>query len=251
MMGRVVVPALVAWLIVLWPMPTMAEGECVTVLNKGVGGSSSRDLLKSFAVAVEAFRPQHVVILVGMNDAGNTNKLVPMREYEHNLSALVEKTRGLGARAYLVTVHAIVEAEHASRHKPELLPPEGMNKKLAEYNVVVEKVAVAKGVPLIRFDEVFELRGGPRKLTRNKENMNISDGVHLTAEGYRLLAQTVFDVLRGRVKPGESVVCLGDSLTFGSGIAGQGSATGQTYPAWLWAFLNGQAAPPAAAGGTK
>jgi lysophospholipase L1-like esterase len=236
MFWRIAVSALVAGLV-----PTafaLAQEKAILVLNKGVGGSTTRDLLKSFAASVEALHPQHVVLFVGMNDAGNTHKLVPIEEYEANLITLIAKIRGVGARPYLAAIHSIVEAEHASRHKKELLPPEGMNKKLEKFNHVIMKVAEAQKVPVIRFDQAFQASGGARKLTRNKENMSISDGVHLTADGYRLLAQTVFRTLRDKVQPGETVVCLGDSLTFGSGVPGQGTATGQTYPALLSAFLN-------------
>jgi lysophospholipase L1-like esterase len=215
-----------------------AQEKPILVINKGGGGSSTRDLLKSLPASVEALHPQRVVVFVGMNDAANTYKLVPIEEYEGNLRTLVEKIRGLGAMPYLVTIHSIVEAEHASRHRKELLPPEGMNKKLARYNEAIVKVAEAEKVPLVRFDQLFEANGGARKLTRNMENMKISDGVHLTPEGYRLLAQAVYDVLRTHVKPGETVVCFGDSLTFGSGMKGEGTATGETYPARLAALLN-------------
>ena len=236
MWGRIVIVAVGVGLVPL--ALALAQERPVSVINKGVGGSSTRDLLRTFQAAVESLHPEHVVVYAGMNDAGNTHKLVPIEEYEANLNTLIEKIRAVGATPYLVTIHSIVEAEHASRHKKELLPPDGMNKKLARYNEVILKVAAAQRVPVIRFDQVFEANGGARKLTRNKENMKISDGVHLTPEGYRLLAQAAYDVLRTRVKPGETVVCFGDSLTFGSGMQGEGTATGQTYPARLAALLN-------------
>ena len=233
---RIVVVAVIVGMMPL--ALALAQERTVSVVNKGVGGSTTRDLLKAFPTAVEPLRPQHVVLFVGMNDAANTGKLVSIEEYETNLNTLIGRIRGLGAAPYLVTIHSIVEAEHATRHKKELLPPEGMNKKLAKYNEVIVRVAESEKVPVVRFDRVFEANGGARKLTRNRESMKISDGVHLTPEGYRLLAQTVYEVIHERVKPGETVVCLGDSLTFGSGMQGEGTATGQTYPARLAEMLN-------------
>jgi lysophospholipase L1-like esterase len=237
MPGRIVAITLLMALVPMALAP--AQEKSIVVVNKGVGGSTTRDLLKSFPTAVEALHPQHVVLFVGMNDAANTHKLVPIEEYEANLNALIEKISAAGATPYLVTIHSIVEAEHAARHKKELLPPDGMNKKLAKYNEVILKVAKARKVAVVRFDQVFEANGGARKLTRNMESMKISDGVHLTPDGYRLLSQAVFEALRGKVKPGDAVVCFGDSLTFGSGMTGQGTATGQTYPAFLAGLLNG------------
>ncbi|MCX6997378.1 MAG: hypothetical protein NTV49_09895 [Kiritimatiellaeota bacterium] len=51
------------------------------------------------------------------------------------------------------------------------------------------------------------------------------------------LADEVAQALRGRVKAGETVACVGDSLTYGSHMAGEGTATGTTYPAFLAGML--------------
>ena len=62
--------------------------------------------------------------------------------------------------------------------------------------------------------------------------------MHLTADGYQLLADTVAKVLSGKVKDGDIVVCFGDSLTYGTAMEGAGTSTGETYPAVLRMKLN-------------
>jgi lysophospholipase L1-like esterase len=57
--------------------------------------------------------------------------------------------------------------------------------------------------------------------------------VHLTAAAYALLGQSVFEAIGSRVQAGETVVCFGDSLTFGAGVQGAGTASCETYPAAL------------------
>ena len=47
------------------------------------------------------------------------------------------------------------------------------------------------------------------------------------------LGKRAFEVIGERVKHGDTVVCFGDSLTFGAGAKGAGTVTGETYPAAL------------------
>ena len=103
-------------------------------------------------------------------------------------------------------------------------------------------LAKANGLPVADLRELVQSRGGPTKtaegLLRNESNSRSRDGVHLTAEGYRLLAERVAKCMEGRIRPGEIVVCLGDSITFGAHMPGQGTTCGETYPAWLSVMLN-------------
>ena len=77
-----------------------------------------------------------------------------------------------------------------------------------------------------------------KSLIRNKANAKSLDGVHLTQEGYRLMAEMIAGLLKDTVKPSDVVVCFGDSITLGAGMKGQGTAFGETYPAWLAVCLN-------------
>jgi lysophospholipase L1-like esterase len=60
-----------------------------------------------------------------------------------------------------------------------------------------------------------------------------------------LLGQCVFEAVGAGVKAGDTVVCFGDSLTFGSGVKGAGTAEGEAYPAVLRRLFEqrGRAAP--------
>ena len=48
-----------------------------------------------------------------------------------------------------------------------------------------------------------------------------------------LVEESFFDVLRPRLRRQETIVCCGDSLTFGYQNVGAGSSEGETYPAML------------------
>lgn len=66
-----------------------------------------------------------------------------------------------------------------------------------------------------------------------------TDGVHLTAKGYALLAATVRKALPEHIDSGSAILCIGDSLTYGIGVrpAGGGPEGTVTYPAQLQFLL--------------
>jgi lysophospholipase L1-like esterase len=108
---------------------------------------------------------------------------------------------------------------------------------LADYNAAVEELAREKSLPLVDFRAVVEAHGGAviaeDSLIRCEKNGGGTDGVHLTPAGYQLLGEAVFEAIGDRVAPGETVVCFGDSLTYGVRVEGAGTVTGETYPAVL------------------
>lgn len=53
-----------------------------------------------------------------------------------------------------------------------------------------------------------------------------------------MLAKTFYDVIAGKLKGNETIVCVGDSLTFGYQNPGAGTADGETYPAAFKQMLN-------------
>ena len=107
---------------------------------------------------------------------------------------------------------------------------------------MLKDLARKRAVHLIQLDELFRARGEPKEdntsLLRNTANSKTTDGVHYTAAGYALLAEAVTGALAGKIKPGQRIVCFGDSLTFGAGAKGAGTIEGDTYPAKLATFLN-------------
>ena len=76
---------------------------------------------------------------------------------------------------------------------------------------------------------------------RNPANSGAVDSVHPTAEGYRMMARALYRRFQEFDWHPRRVVCLGDSITCGAYMEGQGSATGETYPAFLKQLLDGDA----------
>jgi len=212
----------------------------VLVVNKGIGGSSTRDALARFERDVIEVKPDHLILYFGINDAGNSKKLVPLDEYVRNMQTMIDRARAAGVETVvLVTLNPVVIDYWALRH------PTHPNKTQAHfdtYDAAVRKLAEKNGLPIADLRALINQHGGATQarscLIRNEKNSRMKDGVHLTAEGYRLMAELFVPIFKDRIKPGQTVVCFGDSITYGAGMKGAGTACGATYPAWLWLHLN-------------
>lgn len=214
-----------------------AEGPKVTVVNKGFSGCNTRNALQLVDKEVLPLKPQHAVVYFGMNDAMNSGNLLPLAEYEANLRTVVKKLTDGGVQTVaLVTLNPVIEAYVQARH-PKHPQKAALQAYLATYDQAVRKIAKEEMLPLVDLRAIIEKNGGPviseKSLIRCEKNGGGKDGVHLTPAAYALLGQRVFEVIGERVKPGDTVVCFGDSLTFGANVKGAGTVTGETYPAAL------------------
>lgn len=224
--------------------------KVVTVHNYGVPGANSRETLARLPKYL-AERPEHVVVFLGTNDAFWTVKLVAPKQFQKNLRAIVEKTRKSGAKSILLlTIHPVNTQYLVERH-PKHPQRSRLQEHLDEYNVAIREVAKQTGATLVEWRNRFltesrsdgdaieeAVQDREASLLRCVANSGARDGVHLTANGYRLLADEVAKALRDRVRPGETVACIGDSLTYGSHMKGAGGVQGDTYPAFLLADLS-------------
>jgi lysophospholipase L1-like esterase len=213
----------------------------IQVLNKGVGGSTTRNGLRRFAKDVEALKPDHLILYFGMNDALNSGKLVPLDAFTNNLQAMVDRARAIGVKTIIITtINPIVGSYVKQRHPKH--PQSDLDAWLAAYDKAVRALAIKNNLPLADLRAAVLAHcpdpEAENSLVRNVANSHSRDGVHLTAAGYRVMAQCYLPLLAGRVKPGERIVCFGDSLTYGAHVKGAGTAEGETYPACLRRLLN-------------
>jgi acyl-CoA thioesterase-1 len=214
-----------------------APGNGLKVYNKGIGGQNSKGGRARFAKDVLALKPQYVFIYFGLNDTLNEPAFQTCEQYIDNLTWMVEAARQAGIEPVLCTIHHVTEAPLYRRHKKESYGSEGPNGKIDRYNKALRALATEKKVKLVDFGAAVDREGkaGKTEAAAKKENHKIvsRDGVHLTPAGYALLARCFFETVRGELKGGETIVCLGDSVTFGTGVKGPGTVTGENYPSVL------------------
>ncbi len=227
---------LMVWLIAASAVVT---GEIV-VINKGIGGNNTRAGLRRFKRDVLEQRPRFLVIYFGMNDAHNPNAFVELKEFKNNLRDMIRYAQENSINPILVTLNPINAEVMAKRKK---LTAKELEKKNVEYDKAIREVADQMKVPLVDLRKVIEDNGGISMkkscLVGNPANGRGNDGVHLVAKGYQLFGKAVADeIKKNYLKNDDIVVCLGDSITWGAGMKGAGTAYGDTYPAWLYVYLN-------------
>jgi len=214
----------------------------VIVVNRGMGGHTSRDGLARFERDVLEVKSDHLILYFGTNDACNSRRLVPLDEFRKNLQAMIDRARAAGTQSIiLVTLNPVMNEYLVLRH-PTHPFKDDIGAHQATYDIVIREVAQANELPIADLRKLVEEHGGAVEkrfcLIRNLSNAKSQDGVHLTQEGYRKMAELFEPILKERIRPGHVVVCMGDSITYGAHVAGAGTSYGETYPAWLWLVLN-------------
>ncbi|MDD5706928.1 MAG: GDSL-type esterase/lipase family protein [Kiritimatiellae bacterium] len=198
----------------------------LTVINRGRCGQNSGVVRDKFGADVLAMapKPDYAFIYVGMNDVINDGFFTPLDKYLENMTWLIERSREAGITPVICTIHHVNEDVVYAHHPREKFGAETVTAKMDRYNAALRTLAAHRKVGLADFGVVAD-RTPPSEL--------LSDGVHLTRRGNELLARTFLDVVASRLRGRETIVCLGDSLTYGYLNAGAGTADGETYPAML------------------
>lgn len=220
--------ALVALLVLPWiPVRAADSDPMPTVINNGHCGQNSGILRDAFSADVLAVRPtpDYVLISIGMNDVINDRFFTPLDQYIENVRWMIRQSRAAGITPVVCTIHHCIEAEVYKHHPREKFGDETVNGKMDRYNAALQRLAADEKAALADFNAVTKRTPQSEFLSR--------DGVHLTASGNKLLAETFFAVIEPRLRGGEVIVCCGDSLTYGFQNSGAGTAAGETYPAML------------------
>ncbi|MBQ6598494.1 MAG: hypothetical protein IJH79_13155, partial [Lentisphaeria bacterium] len=180
----------------------------VQVYNGGIGGHNTRQGVKRIDNLLRQYKPTIVVIGYGANDAVNSKALVPASEFKANLAGMIAAARKKQVRLIVLnSCNPCIDSYLASRHKysGDLKPSE----RVKEYNKLIAETAAEQNVIFNDFHAAVMKNGGASGdrtcLLRNEANSKVKDGLHLTAEGAKLLAETVAEALDGKVKNGDRI----------------------------------------------
>lgn len=204
----------------------------VRVINDGFPGENTAELDARIDNALHEFHPQIVILFVGTNDALNDKKLLPIESTRQHLESMVNSSTAAGAQVVLVQIHTPDMVRLMSRHKLEDYGNIAPLQRLAAVNDTITQIAQKDHASLVHFGDILNQAGGA--------NTQLStDGVHLTAKGYALLAQAIRQQLPTNLPPNTAILCLGDSLTYGIGVRPPNNApdTPTTYPSQLSSLL--------------
>jgi len=203
----------------------------IQVINAGIGGNNTADLLKRMQKDCLDHKPSLTVLMCGTNDM-NSMKYIPLEQYKKNMSEIITAIKGTRSKVLLMTILPYIEEYLFTRHKKEHYGEEGPSGRRAEVNKTIRALAARHKTYLLELGSIFEKVGkiGMDKdcLLQNSANTQKTDGVHPTVDGYRVIGLAVHDFIVYNHLPTEKIVCFGDSIT-----AGDGGIEKNSYPAFL------------------
>ncbi len=216
-------------------------GAGVEVLNKGVGGNSTADMLRRIERDVIDQKPDLTIIMVGTNDMFNSKKCICYKEYQKNLSEIVDRVKGCGSDVMMLSSIPADVKYLAQRHDTSKYHDKA-EKMGGEIRKIVKRIARREGCHFVDLYKEFQSRDIPHHnediYIRNEKNCGVNDGVHPTAAGYELMGSIIGEYFTHHKLAYTKIICFGDSITKGSGAKGGGTVTGENYPSYLNRKLN-------------
>lgn len=158
-------------------------GLTIEILNKGVGGDRTADLLLRLQEDVVDEHPDVVVLEVGINDVWrrfSCGEIVSPEQFKNNYGKIVAAIKGTGAKLLILQPYALNVCDK-QRFRPYL----------NAFNEIIREIAVREGIALVPLDEIF---------TGVTQDINpaqfAEDGVHPTHRGCRYIADLVIKELK-------------------------------------------------------
>jgi lysophospholipase L1-like esterase len=147
---------------------------CPLLANRGIGGDDSAGVLKRLD-GVTTLKPGAVFLMIGVNDV---NSGVATDTIVEHVQETVQRLKKSGTRVYLTLVLPV--GENFKK----------INGKIDDLNRAYLKLAKEEQVPIVDFRA--DMRNGDGFL---KDEFN-RDGIHLTAEGYRVWRDALLPIVQ-------------------------------------------------------
>lgn len=158
----------------------------IRVINKGVSGNTSRDLVARFEKDVLPYKPENLLICIGINDVWRQfdtpliyEDAVSPEEYEYNLIHIIESSKDFVKKLILVTPYYIEENEK-----------DRMRARMDEYSAIVKKLAD-------KYDAVFvDMQSAWVKILKYYHSSYFTwDRIHPNSQGGMYMAKTILNKL--------------------------------------------------------
>jgi lysophospholipase L1-like esterase len=165
----------------------------IEIVNSGVDGDTTRNLLKRIDHDVFAHNPELVTVMIGVNDVakgyehqnrvGNGPKGVPLEEYKSNIKSILSQAKAHNEKVILISPGIIIEnLDHPA------------NSRLGEYTQALEQIAKENGIQYIDVHKAFtDIIAFYRKETGGADCLLTRDGTHPNSAGSKVLANCILN----------------------------------------------------------
>jgi lysophospholipase L1-like esterase len=162
-------------------------GRCFTIINSGISGQTTTQLIDRFSDDVELYKPHLVFLTIGGNDSNPSNNLSP-ELFRDNLIKIIKKCQKIPNCEIVLQTYYCPILEKL---------PEAHAKKFLQYMGIISQVALDSKVEI--FDHLpqwQQLQQSIGVTTYEKELMD--DPMHLSALGNQLWAYNILNRLAAK-----------------------------------------------------
>lgn len=140
------------------------------IVNAGVNGDTTDGMSRRFAKDIAAERPDYVIIWAGLNDLFAGRR--PPEVFE-SIVELYERCHDIDASPIGCTLIPVEESDQ-------------VNEAIVALNGLIKGHCLEEGIPLV------DLYGATTDASGKLRRALSNDGAHLTTEGYRLVAEIIY-----------------------------------------------------------
>ena len=160
--------------------------QAIVVSNAGIGGKRATEDRDRFAHAMSDAQPQVVLLMEGANDL-NLLSVQGLTDVDPVVGAMEDMVRDALARGAQVMVATIPPERPGGKGTPSLVP---------KYNSNLKLMASKKGATLVDVNALLPI------------SVIGQDGLHLTEDGYQMLAQIFMDAIKGKYESASATSAL-------------------------------------------
>lgn len=161
-------------------------GRNLLLLNSGISGNTSSDLIKRIDEDVFRFSPDLVTVMVGINDA--KHGIGGINEFQDNIKSIVRQTAQNNCELLLLTQNPLnFLMSDNNIIKRESYP---------EYIAAIRDIADKEKIPLCDINQKWEdyIKGE----MENKYWHMMNDGLHPNEYGHEFMAEVLFEYFKIR-----------------------------------------------------